>query len=213
MLDAIARRILAFGPRRVRVALDGHTAAGKTTLGHELAHRVAHAGRVVLRASLDDFKRPWKERHLYDRLSGDGYYRNAFDCDAASRLLLDPSSPGGSGRVALCGIDPLTQVDHSGTVVAMPTDGVLIVDGMFAFRPELDWRWDMRIWLHIAPELSVRRGVARDCEREGGAEHAEALHRNRYLAAETIYIGEVDPMSRADIVVDNTDFERPLLLR
>lgn len=48
---------------------------------------------------------------------------------------------------------------------------------------------------------------------EGGAERAEALHRTRYLSAETIYIDEVDPMTLAEVAVDNTDFERPLLLQ
>ena len=123
------------------------------------------------------------------------------------------AAPGGSGRVALCSIDPLTQIDHSGVLVDMPTDGVLVVDGVFAFRPQLDMCWDLRIWLDVDPDLSVRRGVARDAEREGGAEQAEALHRDRYLAAEDLYIDEVRPMARAEVVVDNTEFWRPRLLR
>jgi uridine kinase len=128
-------------------------------------------------------------------------------------LLLDPAAPDGSGRVALCSVDPLTQVDHSTTVVDMPTDGVLIVDGVFAFRPPFNTCWDLRIWLHIDPELSVVRGTARDADREGGTEQAEALHRNRYLVAETIYVDELDPLDLADVVIDNTRFERPQLMR
>ena len=213
VLDHIAGRILAIGPRRVRVAVDGRTAAGKTSLGHELAQRVATAGRPAMRASLDDFKRPWKDAHQYDRVSGEGYYRNAFDLDAMRRLLLDPAAPDGSGRVALCSIDPLTQIDHSGTLVDLPVDGVLVVDGVFCFRPPLDRCWDLRVWVDIDAELSIRRGVARDSEMEGGAEQAEALHRDRYLASETIYLEEVDPISLAEVVVDNTDFEHPRLLR
>ena len=213
VLDRVTERILAFGPRRVRVAIDGRTAAGKTSLGHELARRVADAGRVVLRASLDDFKRPWNESHLYDRLSGEGYYRNAFDIAAVRQLLLDPAAPGGLGRVALCSIDPLTQINHSETRVDMPADGVLIVDGVFACRPQLNECWDLRIWLDIDPTLSVRRGTSRDADIEGGAEHAEALHRERYLAAETIYIDEVNPMTVAEVVIGNTGFDRPDLLR
>jgi uridine kinase len=209
VLDGITNRILAFGPRRLRVAVDGLTAAGKTTLAHELAQRVADTGRVVARASLDDFKRPWSESHLYDRMTGEGYYRNAFDVDATRQLLLDPAAPNGSGRVALCSIDPLTQVNHSKTRVDMPADGVLIVDGVFAFRPPLDSCWDLRIWLHIDPELSIRRGIARDAQMEG-AGRAEMLHRDRYLAAETLYIAEHDPTSRADVVIDNSDFDRPV---
>ena len=48
---------------------------------------------------------------------------------------------------------------------------------------------------------------------EGGAEAAEALHRERYLAAELLYLAEVDPIPIVDVIIDNTDFERPVLRR
>ncbi|WP_328425594.1 uridine kinase [Micromonospora sp. NBC_00389] len=211
LVDDLTNRILASGPARLRVGVDGLTAAGKTSLGHELAQRVAAAGRPVLRASLDDFKRPWSERHQYDRTSGPGYYRNAFDLPAIRTLLLEPAGPAGSGACVLCLRDPLTQRAHTDIVTPASPDAVLIVDGVFAFRPELDDLWDYRIWVEVAAELSVRRGVARDGDREGVAA-AEALHRDRYLAAQRVYLAEADPLSRVDAIVDNTDFARPRLL-
>ncbi|MFF3992073.1 hypothetical protein ACFYX8_02025 [Streptomyces cyaneofuscatus] len=36
------------------------------------------------------------------------------------------------------------------------------MDGVFAFRPEIDAYWDFRIWLDVDAELSVRRGAERD---------------------------------------------------
>jgi uridine kinase len=66
VLNRVVDRVHALGDMRLRLAVDGRTAAGKTTLGHELASLLADAGQVVLRASLDDFKRPWAERHRYD---------------------------------------------------------------------------------------------------------------------------------------------------
>jgi uridine kinase len=207
VLAELVATIDALGDHRLRVAIDGLTASGKTSLGHELARGLAHRGRPVLRASLDDFKRPWSERHRYDRISGEGYYRNAFDREAAWRLLLDPSGPAADGVVALCSIDPLTQIDHSATKTVMPENGVLIVDGVFAYRPEINSYWDLRIWVEIDAELSVRRGI------EGGAEEAEAIHRDRYLAGELPYIAEVDPHSFVDVIVDNADFDDPRLVR
>lgn len=212
MLERVAGRIQACGPTRVRVAVDGRTAAGKTTLGHELAKLLADMGCVVLRSSLDDFKRPWSERHLYDRTSGEGYYRNAYDFHAIRTLLLEPAAPNGSGLVALCSIDPLTQVDHSKEHVMMPEDGVLIVDSVFALRPELNGYWDLRIWIDIEAELSISRGIDRDAPREG-AEVAEALHRARYGVSEEIYIAEVDPLALADVIVDNSAFDNPRITR
>lgn len=212
VLQLVAARIHKRGATRVRVAIDGRTAAGKTTFGHELAEVLASEGRVVLRSSLDDFKRPWSERHLYDRVSGEGYFRNAYDFDAIRTLLLEPATSSGSGWVALCSIDPLTQVDHSEDRVVMPEDGVLIVDSVFAFRPELNQYWDLRIWVEIDAELSIQRGTQRDAPREG-SEAAETLHRDRYGVDESIYVSEVDPLLLADIIVDNTDFDDPRILR
>src|SRR5262245_64436646 len=122
LLDELARRILVVGRGRLRVAIDGLTAAGKTSLGHELAAGISRAGRPVLRASLDDFKKPWRDRHLYDRESGEGYYRNAFDYDAVVRLLLEPAGPDGSGECVLCSIDPLTQIEHRDVVSRAAVD-------------------------------------------------------------------------------------------
>ena len=201
----------SLGGHRLRIAIDGLTASGKTSLGHELAHALSRRNRPSLRASLDDFKRPWRERHLYDRLSGEGYYRNAFDRAALRRLLLDPSDPTADGLVALCSIDPLTQIDYSALTSAMSANGVLIVDGAFACRPELNPYWDLRIWIDIDTELSVRRGIERDAGLDAGA--AEAVHRDRYLASELLYMREVDPRSFVEIIVDNTDFGRPQIVR
>jgi uridine kinase len=212
VVGRIADRIQQLGDRRARVAVDGRTAGGKTMLAHELALYLSDAGRVVLRASLDDFKRPWAESRRYDRVTGDGYYRNAFDLEAIHELLLEPSATSGTGLVALCSVDPLTQIDHSATRVTMPPDGVLVIDGVFALRAELAAHWDLRIWVDIDVDLSLRRSTDRDAPRDG-AERAEALHRERYGPAEEIYIAEAHPIERADIVVDNTDIDDPRIVR
>jgi uridine kinase len=210
VLERVAARILRAGVGRLRVAIDGPTAAGKTSFGDELAERISGSGRPVLRATLDDFKKPWRDRHLYDRESGEGYYRNAFDYAAVTRLLLEPAGPAGSGDCALCSIDPLTQVDHSAVITRAARDAVLIVDGVFAFRPEIDDHWDLRIWLHVNPQTSVQRGTERDRGWAGSA--AEAVHRDRYLVAERLYMDDVDPVRVVDVVIDNSTFDRPAIV-
>jgi uridine kinase len=212
VLQHVAGLVSAVGGGRVRVAVDGLTAAGKSTFAHEVARCVAAAGRPVLRASLDDFKRPWSVRHLYDQTTGAGYYANAFDYPAVHRLLLDPAAPDGTGICALCSIDPLTQIDHSAVTVRAAQDAVLIVDGVFAFRTELNACWDLRIWLDVPTQVSLHRGVHRDGGGWAGPE-AETIHRTRYLAADQLYISEHEPASVADVVIDNTDFSEPALRR
>lgn len=210
LVKAIAERVLTIGTGRLLVGIDGLTASGKTSFGHELAEWISAAGRPVLRASLDDFKKPWKDRHLYDRESGEGYYRNAYDYDVVKCLLLDPCRTPGATSAVLCSIDPLTQQNHAAERTALTSDTVLIVDGVFAFRPEINGYWDFRVWLHVDAELSVQRGAARD-QNWAGSE-AESIHRNRYLVAEDIYLREVEPLPMADVIVDNSTFASPRIL-
>jgi uridine kinase len=213
LINQLADTIAALSPGCLRVAVDGYTASGKTSFAHELAAALRDRGRPTLRASMDDFKHPWRDAHErgYDRTSGEGYYRNAYDFASARDLLLRPMVSEGSGRVALCAHDPLTGVDHRGTMVDAPIDAVLIVDTVFAFRPEYNDHWDYRIWLDVDPVLALSRGVARDSATEGRDE-ALRVHRDRYQVAEAIYISEVDPVSRADVSIDNSDFPNPRVL-
>ncbi|AEW94256.1 MULTISPECIES: nucleoside/nucleotide kinase family protein [Streptomycetaceae] len=162
------------------------------------------------RATLDDFKKPWRDRHLADRVSGEGCYRDAYDHAAVKRLLLDPCRSPEAAWCALCAIDPLTQRDHSSETTPLAPDAVLVVDGVFAFRPGIDAYRDFRIWLRVDAEPPLRRGAERDQDWAGSG--AEAIHRDRYQVAERIYLEEVDPVPMTDVVVDNSVLARPRIV-
>lgn len=210
LVKELGDRVAGLSGTRLRVVVDGCTASGKTSFAHELAGAIRELGRPTLRASLDDFKKPWRDalEKGYDRTSGAGYYRNAPDFESARSLLLEPSGPEGTGHVVLCAYDPLTGADHRNLTVDAPADAVLIVDSVFAMRPEYNDFWDLRVWLEVPRELSLARGIERDSSRKGSSE-AEALHRDRYQSSELIYIMEVDPKNKADVLIDNSDFEKP----
>ena len=210
----MAARVAGVGPGRLRVADRRPDLRGQDQLRARARRpRCASSAGPRIRASLDDFKNPWREaRELgYDRVSGEGYYRNAYDFRSARDLLLAPAAPGGSGDLVLCAHDPLTGEDHRDKTIAAPADAVLIVDSVFAFRPEYNGFWDYRIWLEVDAGLALRRGIARDAAREG-AQEASRVHRDRYYAAEMIYLAEVGPRSLADLIIDNSDFTRPVIL-
>ena len=166
-----------------------------------------------MRASLDDFKHPWRhaKEHGYDRVSGEGYYRNAYDFSSARDLLLHPSGPGGCGEVVLCAHDPLTGQDHRDKKIIVSPNAVLIVDSVFAFRPEYNDCWEYRIWLEVDHDVALRRGICRDSATEGAGE-ANRLHRDRYQVAERIYLAEVNPRALASIIIGNSDLQHPRIL-
>jgi uridine kinase len=214
VIGTVAGWIAELGPGRLRVAVDGLTGAGKTSFGHELAAALRSLGRPTMRASMDDFKHPWRHarEHGYDRVTGEGYYRNPHDFRSARDLLLRPAGPSGSGVVVLCGYDPLTGEDHRDKRISTPAGAILIVDSVFAFRAEYNDCWEYRIWLEVDPQIALSRGISRDCAAEGFQE-AVRLHRDRYRVSEMIYLAEVRPQTLADVIIDNSNFACPHILR
>jgi uridine kinase len=61
LIEDVAARVWGVAPGRLRVAIDGLTCAGKSSFGHELAAALRKLGRPTARASLDDFKNPWRK--------------------------------------------------------------------------------------------------------------------------------------------------------
>ena len=57
--------------RPVRVAIDGRTASGKTTLADEIASLIRGKGCPVIRTSIDGFHRPKAERYARGRHSAE----------------------------------------------------------------------------------------------------------------------------------------------
>ena len=116
--------------------------------------------------------------------------------------------------VVLCGHDPLTGEDHQDKRISTPAGAILIVDAVFAFRAEYtpnDY-WEYRIWLEVDPQIALSRGISRDCAAEG-FQGAVRLHRDRYCVSEMIYLTEVRPQALADVIIDNSTFACPRILR
>ncbi|GAB4201197.1 MAG: hypothetical protein OHK0022_22940 [Roseiflexaceae bacterium] len=95
------------------MAIDGRSAAGKTTLADELAGRVQAAGQPALRASLDDFHPPGhKYRSAERRYTPESYLAEGYNYAAFRRCLLDPLLPGGDWRVRLGCWDSYRDAHH-----------------------------------------------------------------------------------------------------
>jgi uridine kinase len=192
-----------------RVAIDGPPAAGKTTLGDELAVVLRGQGRDVIRASIEAFLLPRSQRYRRGEYSAEGCYDDSFDFDALHRVLLDPLGPGGDRRFQPAVYDHLTDTPLSPPVTTAPADAVLLFDGVFLLRPELIDRWDLRIFVSAAHEETLDRARRRDLALFGSATEVERRHRERYRPSQQFYSETVRPTDHADIVVRNDEPEQP----
>ena len=212
VLNRLAAAIVALHPERiVRVAIDGVDGAGKTTLADALALRVTAQDRPTIRASVDDFHSPQAVRYARGRYSPDGFYLDSYDYDGFRKLLIDPLSPGGSGRYAARSFDlDSDQPFELDLQRAKPTTA-LIVDGIFLHRPELRSCWDLSIFLNVAFEISLPRGAGRGPSFDAIDPNSPA-HR-RYVGGQRRYLAECVPERQADIVIDYNDLNAPRILK
>jgi uridine kinase len=202
LLESLAGRIARRQRSHpLRVAIDGITAAGKTTLADELVAPLRARGRPVIRASVDGFHRPRAERYRRGANSPRGYYDDAFDYAALRRVLLLPLGPDGDRRYRLNTLDLATDQPTNGPYYDAPPEAVLLCDGVFLLRPELDDCWDFRIFLQADEATAVRRAGQRDRHLFGGVERAKARYWQRYIPAHRLYLAQVHPQTRADVII------------
>jgi uridine kinase len=211
LLAALVTRCRAVDvPHTTRVAIDGPDAAGKTSLAADLATAI---GAGAIRVSIDGFHHPAAIRKRRELLSAEGYYRDSFDNDMIVSAVLRPLGPAGDARFVRATFDYRTDQTVPSPVETAAPGSILICDGVFLLRPELRHHWDLTIYLHVDPEETLRRALVRDLYQFGSRAEVERRYRGRYLPGQQLYRTEADPISRADLAIDNTDPARPVIIR
>lgn len=202
-LEALAGELLHnYGRGRTMVAVDGPTAAGKSTFADDLAEALRKKGHDVFRASIDDFLKPRALRYAQGRDSARGRYEDAYDYSVFRRVLIEPFVMNGSTGFVTAAWDEHRDRQIEPKWLSGPVDAMLIVDGGYLNRPELRGLWNASIWLDADAKVRSRRMRERDGI-EPGTPRAE-----RYAGAQKLY-EKTKPREAATIVVDNTDPDAP----
>lgn len=175
---------------RAVVGFDGATSSGRAQVAAELvalADRLA--GRAVVPVAMDGFTAAdYVTKAQADRW--DNEYHHRYDYEAFRRRTLLPFRSG----IEIC---PAVHDVRSGESVLSdaiepPSDAVLLVDGPFLHRPELNDAWDASLYVV---------GAALDPSAADNA-HAEAQR----------FYGEQSPSQQATWVLDNSNVAAPILI-
>ncbi|MGW4943764.1 uridine kinase [Actinoplanes sp. NPDC004185] len=190
----------------VRVAVDGVDGVGKTTFARELAAALRALGRPVVHVSADGFHQVRAIRHRRGRTSPEGFWLDSYDCPALVSDVLTPFGPGGDRRYRSAVHDVATDEVLDLPWVQGPADAVLVVDGLFLHRDELAAYWDFSIFLTAPFAVTARRMARRD------GTHPDPDHPSmaRYVQGQRLYFAACRPWERADLVIDNSDIDRPV---
>lgn len=207
VVEWVAAAILAIvRPHPVRVLIDGRSAAGKTTLSEGLAARLASGGRQALVAHFDEFHpRGYRTSGGSAAYTPERYLEAGFDFAAFDRMVMSPSAPGGSGRLALSLGDRRQRA-------RLRPEGILVVDGCFLAKPGLRAAWDFMLWLDISFETMVERAAGRDVDWVGDETVVRRRYRTFWRQTHRLY-ESLGARESADAVIDNEDPARPSLVR
>jgi hypothetical protein len=84
---------------------------------------------------------------------------------------------------------------------------VLVLDGLFLHRDELHDLWELSVFLDVPFDVTAARMAARD----GSSPDPHHPSMRRYVDAQRTYFESCSPAKRADLVIDNSDWDRPAL--
>jgi uridine kinase len=195
------------------VAIDGRSAAGKTTLADELARRIAQKGRSTLRSSIDHFHPPGhKYRSRSQPYTPESYYTEGYDYAKFRQCVLDPLQKNGSRRCLPAYWDSYTDRPFPEQWVEVTDDVVAIVDGIFLRHPTIRHYWDYFIWLDISWDTMVERAADRDSAWVGNKDIVVERYRSFWIPTHRSYESLTTPKRDANIIVDNTNPESPILV-
>jgi uridine kinase len=214
LLNELVKQIVARKKQNkpLRVGIDGRGAAGKSTLADALGSALGGTGLNVLRPSVDGFHHPRERRYRKGEFSAAGYYEDAYNYQAVIEYLLEPLS--GDVFPVLCrqvAHNWRTDMPETAPPITVDANSVLLFDGLFLFRRELNTYWDLRILLDIDYPTALARALERDKGLLGEEELVRKKYDVRYEPAWMMYVDQERPESKADIIVDNRDFMNPRL--
>ncbi len=172
-------------------------------MADELIAPIESLERPVVRISVDGFHRPRSQRVHRGADSPEGYYHDSFDHAAIWREVLEPLGSGGSRRYRTAVFDFRTDRPVDAPQHIAPPDAVVLFDGVFLLRPELNDGWDERIFVHTDFEVALVRALDRDGDLFGSVDQIESRYRTRYIPGERMYLEAVNPRRLANVVVLN----------
>jgi uridine kinase len=187
LLTILADEIVArkVEDRPLKVGIDGRCASGKTMLADELGQVLRGLGFEVLRLSVDGFHHPWERRYRQGEYSARGYYEDAYDYEAVVSALLEPLSG----------------------------NAILLFEGIFVFRSQLNAYWDFRVLVDIAGETSLARSLIRDTDVIGPVDVVRRKFEERDDPAWQMYVDKENPEGKADVAIDNREIDNPQILK
>lgn len=194
------------------VAFDGVDASGKTSLADGVHACFKNQGIESIRVSIDKFHNAKEIRLSKGAYSPEGFFYDSFNYEKILELVLNPIK----NRASSIGkgiYDYRVEGGIAADSAKITKDSIILFDGIFMNRDELRGYWDLSIFLDVSFETVRKRAVLRDTKLFGTEDETLKKYEKRYIPGEEVYIALCNPKDRADIVIDNNDWQNPVIVK
>lgn len=192
------------------IGINGIDGSGKTEFTKALKVFLEAKGFVVHVVHVDDFHFEKAKRYQGRENPGELFYYESFNFDKLRNEVLIPLTRDGKLEKRLKLLDLESDTYSLVRDYNIQAGQVVIVEGVFLFRLDLVDYFNLRVFLTVSEEESIKRALNRD--KHLSQNEIPQRYREKYLAGQRIYFKEDDPLSNVDLLVDNNDYESPTIL-
>ena len=199
IVAAIGGVQLRVGRKARLIAISGIDASGKGYMATRLTERLTYKGyRVALIAADGWLNLP----HVrFGDEPAEHFYSHAFRFEEMFSGLIDPLVRDGSVRL-LADFTEETATTYRKHLYSFEGVDVVLLEGIFLFKRELQQRYDFRLWIDCSFETALERAIARS--QEGLAPFSTiAAYERIYFPAERVHFERDAPRDAADLVYAN----------
>lgn len=194
------------------VGINGVDGSGKTQFAAKLS---SYFDQVVC-IHIDDFHNSKQYRYRRGEESPEAFYYDSINYDGFVNSTLKPIKRAERYPVRIKSKLFNLEQDHEDIqFTEISNDSVVLVEGIFLFRPEIAQLLDMKIFIDCDFDITLKRMKNRDVK-DGNNHQAirdyERRTQRKYVRGQELYFSDISPRSVADIIIDNNDYNAPKII-
>lgn len=213
MMKDLANKILAYKKNEVIfVAVDGVDTSGKTYFADQLGKIILN--RPVIRLSIDNFHNPKNIRTKKGDLNPIGYYEDSFNYNFMKSHIFE-NLKSGIFEIYSQSFDYKNNLKKNleAHKITVASNAIILFDGVFLLRDAINDYWDIRIFLDVSFSTVIKRALKRDLTYFKDQSLLLEKYNKRYIPGQQIYLEKDEPLTKADIIIDNNDYDNPQIIK
>ncbi len=192
------------------IGINGVDTSGKTIFTENYSRYLTSIGIRNQVLHMDDFHNP-RDLRYQGNDEAEAYYQHAFNYRQVIEEILKPLRDQSSlDKVVSC-LNLDTDRYDTERHYHLDESTVLLIEGVLLFREPLLSYLDGRVFLTISFDEVLNRARLRDVPKYG--EDFLNKYITKYIPVQKRYLNEHKPMEGSDVLIDNTDYHRPVLIK